>query len=328
MRKQRIPCMASCALILSVALMSVLAMPRPAKAGETYGNHYPGGQEDFGIRLQGPASLIFTNYFELYNASNLKDNAGRNVSIPGLGKADFKLNIVSESVRLIKMTPWKLLGGNLTFTAIIPMAYAHTSMSAGRADMGSQSKTGLGDIEFGTGLLWFPSKTFYNGFNFDIVAPTGAYDQTDMTNIGRNYWSFDPFYVFSYLGDKDSPIPGFEVSAKMMYWINTINAATSYTSGQEFATDYVVGQHFGNWRIGANGHFLYQTTDDRQYGTSARDPFTGDKTGVRGRYLSIGPVLSYRFANGGFASAKYQFDTMAQNRPEGEKFWLTLTWPF
>ena len=105
-----------------------------------------------------------------------------------------------------------------------------------------------------------------------------------MVNIGRNYWSFDPFYVFSYLGDKDSPIPGFEVSAKVMYWINTINTATSYTSGQEFSTDYLIGQHFGNWRIGANGHFLYQTTDDKQYGTSAIDPFNGDKTGVRGKY--------------------------------------------
>jgi hypothetical protein len=299
-----------------------------AYAGEGYGNHYPGGQEDFAIRLQRPAGLLITNYFELYNSGTLRDNAGRKVTMPGLGDADFKLNVVSNSTRFIRLTPYKVLGGNVSFCAIIPFVNVHTSLAAGPVDMGSQSKTGLGDIEVGAGLTWFPSKTFYHGVNFDIIAPTGAYDKDDMANIGRNYWSFNPFYTFSYLGDKDSLIPGLEVSAKVMYWINTINSATSYTSGQEFSTDYLVGQHFGNWRVGANGHFLYQTTDDKQYGTAAVDPFTGIKTGVRGKFLSAGPIVSYRFPSGGFLSVKYQSDVIEKNRTEGEKFWFNLTWPF
>ncbi len=294
-------------------------------AGEGYNNHYPGGQEDFAIRPEKPASLFVTNYFELYNATTLRNNSGNKASIPGLGDVDFKLNVVSNSTRFIKLTPYKFLGGNLSLTAIVPFVNVHTSMSAGPVDMGSQTKTGLGDIEVGAGLTWFPSKTFYHGVNFDIVMPTGAYDKDDMANIGRNYWSFNPFYVFSYLGDKDSVIPGFEVSAKVMYWINTINAATSYTSGQEFSTDYLIGQHFGRWCVGANGHFLYQTTDDKQYGRTAVDPISGQRTGVRGKFLSIGPVVSYKFDGGGFVSVKYQFDVIAKNRPEGEKFWLNIT---
>ncbi|OPY68056.1 MAG: hypothetical protein A4E63_02111 [Syntrophorhabdus sp. PtaU1.Bin050] len=154
-----------------------------------------------------------------------------------------------------------------------------------------------------------------------------SYDVNDLSNIGRNYWSFNPIYAFTYIGDKDSPIQGFEVSAKLMYWINTINTATSYTSGQEFAADYLVGQHFGKWAFGANGHFLYQTTNDKQFGRTAVDPFTGLRTGVRGQYLSIGPAVSYTIPRG-CLTLKYQRDVIEKNRPEGDKFWLKWVYSF
>ena len=138
--------------ILMTALIAGLALASGrAFAGENYGNHYPGGQEDFAIRLEGPKSLIVTNYTEIYSAGTLRDNAGKKMSIRGLGDVDFKLDVFSNSTRFIKLTPWKLLGGNVSFTAIVPIVYAHSSVSAGPVDMGSQSKTGLGDIEVGVG---------------------------------------------------------------------------------------------------------------------------------------------------------------------------------
>ena len=99
-----------------------------------------------------------------------------------------------------------------------------------------------------------------------MMLPTGQYSKNDLSNLGRNYYSFNPLWAFTYIGDKNSPIPGFEISSKFMYMINTINAETSYTSGQEFRMDYLIGQHVGNWAFGINGQFLYQTTVDKQYG--------------------------------------------------------------
>lgn len=48
-----------------------------------------------------------------------------------------------------------------------------------------------------------------------------------------------------------------------MYWINTINTATGYTSGRELATDCLIGQPLEKWTVGANGNFYYQLTNGK-----------------------------------------------------------------
>jgi hypothetical protein len=272
---------------------------------------------------------LFINYFTLApNINKLKDNAGRNQAIPGLGKVDFKTSVVVNSMRYLSVTKHKLLGGDLVWNVIVPVVYQHTSMSAGPVDLGKQSKTGLGDIEVGGGIQWH-SATLHNLVGFDITAPTGSYDKGDPVNIGRNYWSFQPVWAVTYLGDKKSLIPGFETSLKMMYFINTINAATSYTSGQEFTTDYFVGQHVDKWVFGANGNFYYQLTNDKQYGRTAVDPFSGQRTGVKGESFTAGPLVQYNFDNHkGCVTGKYQFAVYDKNRAEGDTFWLKLVLAF
>ena len=319
-------------LILCIALGLVGIAVSPALAGEGYGNHYPGGNEDFSAGALPPAGTsIFINYLVDYNATTLRDNAGRN-QILGVGqlgypKVNFNLNVLVDAMRYIKVTNVKLLKGDLLWHVIVPVGYQKVSMDAGPVDMGSQSKTSLGDVEFGAGIAWHPSKTFHHVAALDIVAPTGSYSKTDLSNLGRNYWSFNPIWAFTYIGDKDSPIPGFEVSAKLLYWFNTINTETSYTSGQEFSADYLIGQHFGKWGFGVNGHFLYQTTNDKQYGSTAYDPLSGLQTGVKGKQLSIGPAITYEIPHG-CITLKYQRDVISENRPEGDKFWLKWVYAF
>ncbi len=300
-------------------------------AGEGYGNHYPGGNEDFMAgALPPPGTSIFINYLVDYNATTLR---GDNGSKQGLGpfqspKVGFTLNVLVNAFRYVKVTNIKLFGGDVVWHIIVPVGYQKVSLDASPVvDIGTQAKTGLGDIEPGIGISWHHSKTFHSIAAFDVVVPTGAYDKNDLSNLGRNYWSFDPLWAFTYIGDKDSPIPGLEVSAKLMYWFNTINTATSYTSGQEFSADYLIGQHIGKWAFGINGHYLYQTTKDKQYGSTAYDPFTGAQTGVQGSFLSAGPAISYNIPHG-CLTFKYQRDLYAENRPEGDKFWLKWVFAF
>jgi hypothetical protein len=172
------------------------------------------------------------------------------------------------------------------------------------------------------------------------VSPTGGYSSAsgsgsssrqfiaDPANLGRNYWSFDPIYCITYIGDKNSPIPGLELSSKFMYWVNTVNSATSYVSGQEFIADYTIGYHPSpKWGVGVNGYYRYQTTNDTQYGKTALDPVTGLPTGVVGKEWSIGPALTVDIPHG-CLTFKWQHDISAQNAPEGDKFWLRWIYAF
>ena len=332
MRKGRNKFVAFIVLILGIALGTLGIMASQVLAGEGGGNNYPGGNEDFMVGALPPAGTsVFINYVMSYNATTLRDNAGRKAVLngpPGNPEVDFTLNVLANVFRYVKVTNVKLFGGDVLWHALLPVVYQKVGIDVSPfLDLGSQSKYGLGDITAGAGIAWHPSKTFHHAAGLDIVAPTGSYDKTDLSNIGRNYWSFSPIYAFTYIGDKDSPLPGFEVSSKFMYYFNTINSATSYTSGQEFIADYLVGQHFGKWAFGINGYFLYQTTDDKDRFGTAVDNFSGLKTGVRGRTLSVGPAISYNIPHGSI-TFKYQRDVIAQNRAEGDKFWLKWVYAF
>ncbi|OPY59319.1 MAG: hypothetical protein A4E57_04737 [Syntrophorhabdaceae bacterium PtaU1.Bin034] len=140
-------------------------------------------------------------------------------------------------------------------------------------------------------------------------------------NLGLNYWSFNPIYAFTYLGDKDSPIPGFEVSMKLDYLINTVNSATGYTSGQQFGVNYLVGQHIGKWGFAVNGQWMYQTTDDKI--RNEPDNFNGNRTS----WFSIGPAIQYLIGKG-CINAKYVWDVQNKNGPEIQKLVVKFIYPF
>jgi hypothetical protein len=277
-----------------------------------------------------------------YNAGQLNGNSGHAAIGGPLGqKVNFSLNVLLDAVRYVQVTKCKILGGDLVWHVILPVGYDHVSLQVntpGGSVYGTgfpSSQTGLGDIEWGLGIGWHHSPTLHSVFAFDFVSPTGSYQNqsrtavgADPANLGRNYWSFDPLYCITYIGDKNSPIPGLELSSKFMYWVNTVNTATSYVSGQEFIADYTVGYHPSpKWAVGLNGFYRYQTTNDSQYGKTAVDPLTGIATGVVGKEWSIGPAVTVDIPHG-CLTFKWQHDIEAQNAPLGDKFWLRWIYAF
>ncbi|MGD0230116.1 MAG: transporter [Syntrophorhabdales bacterium] len=343
----------SLALVALCAALGFLAAPQ-VYAGEGFNNHYIGGNEDFLAGALPPAGTsVFLNYLVDYNIGGLKDNAGRNANLtnPALvgnhsASVSANVQVLADALRFVQVTKVKILNGDLIWHVIIPFGYEHNGNefigNGGRSQYfpgAPSSVVGLADIEAGMGIAWH-CPTFHQVAAIDIVAPTGTYDGISGTtnsartfavnpaDLGRNYWSIDPLYAFTYLGDKSSPLPGLELSAKLMYWINTVNSATSYVSGQEFDADYLVGYHFNkNWSFGANGYILYQTTRDTQFHRTAIDPLTGLATGLMGREYSVGPALMYDFGRG-CLTLKWQHDVYAENRPEGDKYWLKFIYPF
>ncbi len=295
-------------LLCALAAFAIICAAIPwgaARASEGGGNHYPGGNDDFNVGNMPPPGLFLVNYFNLTDSSALKDGSGHKVPV------DFKLHLVVDAVRLLWITDKKLLNGNVMFHVVVPVLNQYV-----KAGGKSQTKTGFGDVQTGIGIAWHLNKHFHHVLALDTLVPVGAYDKKDLINPGRNYWSLNPIWGITYLTDS-----GFEGSFKLQYFINEVNSATGYQSGEEFSMDYLLAQHVGDWAFGANGHYLYQTTDDKKRNETA------DFDGNRGENFSLGPTVAYNFKRGSVI-AKYEWDLRTRNRAENNQFWLKFIYAF
>lgn len=302
---------------LAIALLAVLSLvavaSTTAQATEGGGGAYPNGAEDFMSGAVPPPGTYFINYFDYYSADKFADKNG-NSAIPG-----FKLNVTADVLRFIHITDKKILGGFWGFHAFVPLMNVNVKTST---PLGNDSKTGLGDIIVDPFIISWHGKNWHAATGVDIYIPTGSYNKNDLANIGRNYWTFEPIVAGTYLTDN-----GFEVSAKLMYDINTRNndaslmaqGAQNYLSGQEFHLDYTLAKKIDNFSAGLTGYYYQQVTEDEANGVKTNDR--------KGKVFAFGPALKYDYKNMAF-SLKYQFETAAENRPEGNNLWLKFVYAF
>lgn len=285
-------------LLISILALAVLFAAGPALATEGGGGAYPNGVEDFMSGALPPPGTYFLNYLNYYSADKFKDGPG-----------DFRLRGFAEVMRFVHMTRQTVLGANWGMQLLVPIAYVDAHVGPAR-----DNRWGLGDIVVNPFLLGWHSRNFHVAAGVDFILPTGDYDAGRLANTGRNYWTFEPIIAITYLSDA-----GIEASGKFMYDINTKNEDTEYKSGEEFHFDYALGYHIGKeWVVGACGYYYYQATDDEM---------NGSEIGFKGRVFAVGPAVSYSYKNMSF-TAKYQKEMAAENRPEGDKFWLKFVYAF
>ncbi|MCX8021195.1 MAG: transporter [Syntrophorhabdaceae bacterium] len=264
---------------------------------------YANGAEDFFAgRLPPPGTYLF-NYFNYHYADRLKDNRGRTIPV------NFSYELTGNGLRLMHVTDKKLFNADFAMFLVIPVAHVHVTYKNK-----SQSKSGLADITINPFILGWHFEDWHIGTGIDVKVPSGAYSKYDIANLGRNYFTFEPSFAFTYMNKK-----GYEVSSKIMYDINTKNNATDYLSGQEFHFDYTIGKKIDNLQLGFGGYYYKQVTDDEVKGHRIRD--------YRGEVFAVGPQFRYYFKNI-HATFKYQYETLVKNRSEGEKLWFKLVYRF
>jgi hypothetical protein len=277
-----------------------------ASATEGGGSAYPNGAEDFMSGALPPPGTYFLDYVDYYHATSLKDGSGNDL-VP-----KFDLDVAVNVFRLVHVTKYKILGADWGMHAFLPVAYMNLD-----ATMGKDDRTGLGDIIVDPFILGWHSKNFHVTAGLDIFIPLGSYDENNLANTGRNYWTFEPVVALTYLWDN-----GFELSGKFMYDFNLENSDTDYQSGQEFHFDYTVGYHVDkNLAVGLGGYYYYQTTNDE---------LDGDKVGsdgFKGRVMALGPQATYSYKNMSF-TLKWQKEFDAENRPEGDNIWFKFMFAF
>jgi hypothetical protein len=288
-------------------LGALIAMPLPSPAQATQGagdNIGRGSEGYFAGMLPDKAGLYSVEYLNYYDAGRFVDGNGRS-SIQ-----DFRLTAKVFASRLFYMSDIKVAGGRLGMFAIGSIASLRTRSASGIA-----RRTSFGDLTVGPALGW-DFGDFHPLLAADVVFPVGDYKTTRALNTGNNYHSVRPIVAFSYL-----PRNGMEVSAKITYTFNGRNSATDLRSGQLFHFDYSASYlATKDLRVGINGYFLQQTTDDRQYGQIV------DGDGFRSRIVAVGPAVNYHV---GKASIDFKVlkEFAARNHAEGSSIWLKAAFP-
>jgi hypothetical protein len=289
------------------AVLALFAMTAASSVHATEGgaSMYPNGVENYMAGALPPPGLYGMVYGNHYSATQVNDNNGNSLNIPG-----FKVEANVLAGRIVWLPGTKVMGGDLVLHTILPVVNLSVNVPGA-----SQTKTGMGDMTVGMGLGYHHSPNLHSVVAVDMFLPTGGYDKADLANLGKNHWGIEPVYAVTYVDPK-----GFNADAKFGYIFNDKNSATDYTSGQEFHFDYSAGWGLGNgWTVGVGGYVYKQVTDDKQAGATITDN--------KGSALAIGPNIKYDSGKGWFATLKYEKETQVKNRAEGSSLWLKAVFP-
>ena len=300
--------------LLFVAGLSLAVLPvGPAAAFDQPGGLNLGATSFLdGIPPAGPG-LYFTEYVQYYTADKLS-------SLP-IPNPDISLWVSLN--QLVYQSDQKfLLGGKWGIDVIVPIVSIDS-------DPLPDNGTGLGDIYVGPFLQWDPimgknGPVFVHRVELQTIWPTGKYSDEKALNPGSNYFSFDPYWAFTWFF-----MPKAEVSGRIHYLWNDENedpfigsgAVDSTQAGQawhaNFAASYEVLPK--QLRVGVNGYYL------KQFESSRVD---GDKRGLFEEVFAVGPGALWSFSQDTHLFFNMYFETDTEARPEGNRFYLRLVHHF
>jgi len=315
--------------IFLTSLTCALALSLTARAEQGGSAHYmPGSAASFIDAFPGkPGGLALLNYFTYYDASV---GANRQLPLGGFLAANVDATVYADTIAAVYQTPWTVLGGGLAFGAAVPYVWMEVEGQAQRiAPDGTlgpvtsvrDTANGIGDITLIPFMLGWTNLVpdLKLDTRLSIYAPTGEYKQGRLANVGKNYWTFEPGIMASWLSSKI----GTEVSLFAGVDFNLKNQDMDYTSGTSLHLDLTVAQHLplgkGFIGAGANGFYYQQLTGD-----SGSDALLGD---FKGRTLGVGPVLSYVRPIGGsqlLAEVKWLPELDVDKRMKGDFVWLKV----
>ena len=291
-------------LVTCVAFTSLTAAWVTGTEGS--GCVYPIGAETVLTGMTPAAGqTIFAEFNTTYQANGFLDGQGHS-AIPG-----FKLSVYAFAPKISHNWGVHLLGGDLVSWAAFPFANAMLQTPAGRF-----STTGISNPILGVADIAYNRGNWHWWYGLDVETPAPVYHKGGPINIGQHNFATAPVGAFTYLPNHGRT----EISSRVQYIVNYTDSATHYHSGNELVWEYVAMQNLTKKLvIGANGYFYQQTTDDRLLGVT----YAG---GNRGRDLAIGPEVHYQLGPM-VLIAKYFRDTLVQNRPRGNAFWIELALP-
>ena len=289
-------CIAMTTLLLMILSIGLSAAP-DTWAGEGGGSHYmPGTRGDFAMALIGPKGWYLRNELVYLEGDIGPMTMGKGVYL------DAEQKVWLNTAKAVYLADSGILGARFGAVLSIPLVI-DASLSgdvAGPVPIKRDgSKTGFADSNV-TGILNWKQDNFNYNAGFTLFAPTGSYDADRMINLGRNYWTLNPFFAFTWL----HPKRGHEVSFTAGYMTNTENHDTDYQSGDEFHFDFHLAQHFSSkFAVGLDGYYYKQISKDKGPFLDQANAFLTslgkDSLGTfKGETFGLGPALKYTFKLG------------------------------
>ena len=223
-------------------------------------------------------------------------------------------------------SPYRLLGGNLGFEALLPLVHVKaTEKDDSMVPFDSDSGTRFGDVTFGPYLQMDPvirdgRPVFVQRFALTAIAPTGSYNDKRAATVGSGFWSFNPYWAMTYM-----PTPKVEMSTRLHYLYNGTNNSPnapapgieSFKAGEavwaNFTTSYEIWEHV---RVGVNGYYFKQISDDKENGHHVSDSRTTS--------FAIGPGATWQVDSKNILFVNAYNPVTAKNTISG--FSLGLRW--
>lgn len=315
--------------LLLASITCSLALAAGTRAEEGGGAHYmPGGVASFIDAFPGkPGAIAPLGYFTYYDGSAAADQT---LPLGGLLTAGLEATVYAGTAGVIYQVPWEVARGGVAFGAVVPYVSLEVEGRAQRirpdGTLGpvfeaSDSANGIGDMTLIPFILGWTNilPDLKVDTRLTIYAPTGEFEAGRLANVGKNYWTFEPGVMASWISSKF----GTEVSLYTGVDFNTENGDTDYQSGTSLHLDGTLAQHLpllgGIVGVGANGFYYVQITGDS--GAGAR---LGD---FRGHTAGVGPVLSYMRKVGRadlVTEIKWLPELDTDKRLEGDYVWFKL----
>ena len=265
--------------------------------------------------------LYLTEYVQYWASKNFKDAKGKD-AFPSF--ADEDLNAWISLTQFIYQSDQEFfLGGKWGIDVIIPLVFLDMDYGMNNVfGFPEDNNAGFGDLLIGPFLQWDPiigenGPIFMHRIEFQMIFPTGKYDDDRELNPGSNFFSFNPYWSGTLF-----ITPKLTTSLRLHYLWNAKNNdpnrhygdADDTRAGQAIHTNFTMAYEVipGKLRIGLNGYYLKQISDNE---VDSHDIRHGKE-----RVLGIGPGALYHFSRNSHLFANIYFESEAENRPEGERF--------
>jgi anthranilate 1,2-dioxygenase (deaminating, decarboxylating) large subunit len=264
--------------------------------------------------------FYFTEYLQYYHGGKFADPNGDSIVLPGAIEPDVDV-FISLSQLIYQSDKKVLFGGKWGLDLILPIVGFDLDPDQ---PFISDNNPGMGDLLIGPYLQWDPimgkkGPVFMHRFEFQMLVPTGKYDNKENLNPGSNFFSIDPYWAATWF-----PTPKCTLSWRIHYLWNDKNndpfvgyGASDARAGQaihlNFATSYELMPK--RLRAGINGYYFKQITDSQVGGV--------DVAGKE-QVFGIGPGMIYSFSQNDHLFLNVYFEMAAENRTEGER--VNLRW--